>query len=158
MATKNVSEEIGKDLALYWKEPVTNFIANEFRADETGARRVLLNLASEEYSAAIDEKLLPSDIKVVKVVFQQEGRVISTHAKRARGLMARYLADVGATSVEQVQGFQFDGYAFVKNKSDEFTLVFNRRKPVVTTTPSTRQKRPASTPAAKGGKKTKGKR
>ena len=166
MATKNVSKETGKDLASYWKETVTQFVANEFPASDNCNSRILINLASEEYSTTIDPTLLPSDIKVVKVVFQQEGRVISTHAKRARGLMARYLADVNATTVEHVQGFQLEGYTFVNSKSDDTTLVFNRKKQVkAAPTDTTRQKRTASTDASKdendlpnSGNKTRSKR
>jgi cytoplasmic iron level regulating protein YaaA (DUF328/UPF0246 family) len=71
---------------------------------------------------------LPEGTKYIKVVFWEEGRVVSVHAKRARGLMARFLAESKSSDIKDVQKFAEEGYGFVKSKSDETTLVFDRRK------------------------------
>jgi len=129
MAAKNVLPGI-KDLSVYWKESVTDYIAKSNIYNNNNNNKTpcfLINLASEEYFAAVEPKILSTqNIQVVKIIFQQDGRIISTHAKRARGLMVRYLANEGATSLEQVKKFQMEGY---KLESDEcYTFVFNRRK------------------------------
>jgi hypothetical protein len=54
--------------------------------------------------------------------------VIAVHAKRARGLMARYLAEIKAESLEDVKSFNMEGYSFVKYESNETMLVFDRKK------------------------------
>ena len=102
----------------------------------------LLNLASEEYSVVVDP---PSSVKVnkppaaashgaltiptvVKVIFRNSGRVIAIHAKRARGLMARYLAQHQITTLDGIKGFQEEGYTFQITESNGTTLVFDRPK------------------------------
>lgn len=159
MATKDVSKNIGKDLAAYWRESITNYITKEFSSMDSNKsysnnkhrhnrRCLLINLASDEYFTAIDTtKLLSSsDITVVKIIFQQEGRVISTHAKRARGLMVKFLAENNVSSLEEIKKFTVEGYLFVDDKSDESTLVFNRKKQqhVDNTQLSKKRKRPKS--------------
>lgn len=132
MATKGVSKDIGKDMAAYWKDSITSYLIKDFTCMKNGKssdsnKRVLLNLASDEYFVAIETaKLLALNINVVKVIFQEEGRVISTHAKRARGLMVRYLAENNVTSLEEIKKFHLEGYFFVG--SEESTIVFNRKR------------------------------
>ena len=130
MAAKNVLPGF-KDLSVYWKESVTDYIAkSDIYTDNNNNSKTpcfLINLASEEYFAAVEPKILSTqNIQVVKIIFQQEGRVISTHAKRARGLMVRYLANEGVTCLEQVKKFQMEGYELVSDEN--LTLVFNRSK------------------------------
>jgi cytoplasmic iron level regulating protein YaaA (DUF328/UPF0246 family) len=157
MAAKNISDTTGKDLAKYWKESVTASLSKELLADtdpsSNGSKKhgLVLNLASDEYSSAVDPISLclplPDDktrttVTWVKVVFQQEGKVVSVHAKRARGLMARYVADCRAASLEDVKQFNVEGYSLVTTKSSSddnstLTLIFDRKK----------QPKPAPAPA-----------
>jgi cytoplasmic iron level regulating protein YaaA (DUF328/UPF0246 family) len=126
MATKNLWKDKKLKLADYWKDAVTQRLSQDLEARP--GNPVLLNLASDEYSAAVDPKALPEGTKYVKVVFWEEGRVVSVHAKRARGLMVRFLADNKSSDLKDVQKFAEEGYGFVHSKSDETTLVFDRRK------------------------------
>jgi cytoplasmic iron level regulating protein YaaA (DUF328/UPF0246 family) len=125
MATRNLFKERKIKLADYWKTAVTQRLGQDLEARPVP---ILLNLASDEYSAAVDPGALPEGTKYIKVVFWEEGRVVSVHAKRARGLMARFLAENKSSDLKDVQKFAEEGYGFVKSKSDETTLVFDRRK------------------------------
>jgi cytoplasmic iron level regulating protein YaaA (DUF328/UPF0246 family) len=125
MATRNLFTDKKIKLANYWKDAVTQRLGQEL---EARPEPVLLNLASDEYSAAVDPEALPEGTKYIKVVFWEEGRVVSVHAKRARGLMARFLAENKSSDLKDVQKFAEEGYGFVDSKSDETTLVFDRRK------------------------------
>ncbi len=89
----------------------------------------MINLASDEYSAAINTDLLPDGTKYIKVVFQQEGKVIAVHAKRARGLMVRFISDNQITELDDLKKFEEDGYSFHTGRSSDDTFVFDRPKP-----------------------------
>uniref|UniRef100_A0A7R9W814 Uncharacterized protein n=1 Tax=Pseudictyota dubia TaxID=2749911 RepID=A0A7R9W814_9STRA len=129
MATKNVlkSKDMGdsKTLADWWKTAVTSSIGVEL---EARAVKILLNLASDEYSASVDPGSLPEGTQYVKIVFQQEGRVIAVHAKRARGLMVRYIAENNIKDIEGVKQFNAEGYHHVNNRSSEDCIIFDRKK------------------------------
>lgn len=93
MATKNVLP--GKDksikLADYWKEAIRTCLETEEADLQTSINKqqlLILNLASDEYSSAVD---WPRH-QMIKVIFRHGGRVLAVHAKRARGLVARFLA------------------------------------------------------------------
>ena len=119
-------------LASFWKESVTSFLAAELTRpshaamddadafddadDEDGATHqgpILANLASEEYSSSIHIPSLPRDTIFLDVRFRHKGRALAIHAKRARGLMARYLAEREATTLEDVSEFDWEGYRCV---------------------------------------------
>jgi hypothetical protein len=126
MATRNVfPNDKSMKLATYWQQNVTERLSDDLT---NRINLILLNLASDEYSAAVDSKSLPADTQYIQIVFRQEGRVIAVHAKRARGLMARYLAEIKAESLEDVKWFNMEGYSFVKDESNETMLVFDRKK------------------------------
>ena len=122
-------------LSSYWKSHVTSYLVKELtNIHEGGAgggllsndqqqehqqqrhRPILVNLASEEYSSCIDKTaLLPSNAIYVNVIFKHTRKVVSSvHAKRARGLMARYLADVNASTLEDISAFYREGYSCVE--------------------------------------------
>ena len=89
--------------------------------------RVILNLASKEYSKCIS-KYRTEDIRMVTCVFGEliDGKVKEkgTFAKMARGEMVRFLAEIRAEDVEQVKGFDRLGYRYREDYSDEKLLVF----------------------------------
>lgn len=98
------------------------------RLDALPGDRVLLNLASQEYFKSVDRKVLRAH--VVECVFQDEKsgvwKVISFHAKRARGLMARYVVDHHVDRVAGLRKFTTDGYAYADDASTDDRLVFRR--------------------------------
>eukprot|EP00587_Corethron_hystrix_P007957 CAMPEP_0113303630 /NCGR_PEP_ID=MMETSP0010_2-20120614/3967_1 /TAXON_ID=216773 ORGANISM="Corethron hystrix, Strain 308" /NCGR_SAMPLE_ID=MMETSP0010_2 /ASSEMBLY_ACC=CAM_ASM_000155 /LENGTH=331 /DNA_ID=CAMNT_0000157661 /DNA_START=216 /DNA_END=1211 /DNA_ORIENTATION=- /assembly_acc=CAM_ASM_000155 len=131
MATRdlNMDGATGKGgLAKYWAPAVTRALA-EVLKKRPEEQRVVLNLASDEYSAAVDPDSLPVGTRFVKAVFQQEGKVIAVHAKAARGMMVRYVGEQKVMDVEQVKSFDLEGYGFVEDRSTEDCFVFDRKKP-----------------------------
>jgi len=119
----------GKDLYAYWGERIARALDAELAAG--GGEPVLLNLASDEYFRAVDRKAL--NARVVQPVFQdgtpQKGyKVVSFYAKRARGLMARHVIVNRITEVEQIKGFDSEGYRYVAAASTADQWVFRRDK------------------------------
>jgi cytoplasmic iron level regulating protein YaaA (DUF328/UPF0246 family) len=129
MATKAIVTELDtevKTLADWWKDSITSNILADMKESQC---EVLVNLASDEYASAVDtEQLIKHDLKFIKVAFQQEGKVVAVHAKRARGLMVRYISENQVTHVHDIQNFDLEGYKYCKEKSDENTIVFDRLK------------------------------
>ena len=116
----------GKDLYAFWGERLAealNAAAREVRAD------TLVNLASEEYFRAVALKKL--SIPVIQPVFEDWSRgkykVVSFHAKRARGLMARHAVTQRLESVEGLKAFAAEGYAYDAAASDGQRWVFRRK-------------------------------
>lgn len=101
-----------KSLYDYWGKRIARALADDVASEGSG---VVLNLASQEYWAAVSGKL-PKAIRVIDVDFREPGpdgpRFISFNAKRARGMMARYLCEHRITDVEAMKSFDTDGYAF----------------------------------------------
>lgn len=111
-------------LAAYWKPVLTQKLNELLEKDET-----LVNLASKEYSAAVDFKAIEN--KVVHPEFKdfKNGslKTISFFAKKARGMMSRYLIEKNAKNMEDILGFSEEGYAYSEEYSkDELHPVFVR--------------------------------
>ncbi|HQS30432.1 MAG: peroxide stress protein YaaA [Polaromonas sp. 39-63-203] len=113
----------GKNLYQFWGAQIAEHL-NERAAP------VIVNLASEEYFKAVDRKTLKA--RVVTCVFEEfKGgayKIISFHAKRARGLMARYAIEKKALTVKKLEGFSAEGYRFDAAVSAPDRLVFRRRQ------------------------------
>lgn len=142
MATRNVfPKKKTIQLATWWQPSVTKRLSEELASRND---KIVLNLASDEYSAAVDVTSLPEGTRFVKVVFREDGRVVAVHAKRARGLMTRYLSETGAQSLEDVKSFHVEGYSFVEGASDDTTIVFDRKKQAPKKREAKETKKPAS--------------
>jgi cytoplasmic iron level regulating protein YaaA (DUF328/UPF0246 family) len=97
--------------------------------DET---RVIVNLASKEYSMCIERYLQPEDTFVTCIFGEVEaGKVVQkgVYAKMARGEMVRYLAGIRATQPSQLRGFDWSGYALDEARSTDDAYVFTRQAP-----------------------------
>ncbi|KGD70600.1 hypothetical protein HA49_19390 [Tatumella morbirosei] len=117
----------GKDLYSFWGDRLTKVLI-EALADQ--GDDVLINLASDEYFKAVKPKQLAG--KIIKPVFLDEKngkfKVISFYAKKARGLMCRYIIRNRLTSPEQLTAFDSEGYFFDGAASDGQELVFKRHE------------------------------
>lgn len=115
-----------KNLYGYWGDTLSRTL-NEQLGE--GPAPVVVNLASQEYFKAVDRKVLQA--RVVDCVFEDwkggRWKVISFHAKRARGLMARFAIQHRITQVAALQGFASEGYGFDAAASDPDRLVFRRK-------------------------------
>ena len=114
---------VKKNLYEFWKKDVTKALNDELEDDE-----LFLNLASNEYFKVIDVKTLK--VPVVTANFKDfkngEYKMISFFAKAARGMMARYVVDTNAKTIDDLKGFNYDGYGFSEPMSTETELVFIR--------------------------------
>ncbi|AJR02417.1 peroxide stress protein YaaA [Siansivirga zeaxanthinifaciens] len=116
---------VGKNKNLYefWKKDITKAL-NESLADG----EVFLNLASNEYFKAVDTKALK--VPVINADFKDfkngEYKIISFFAKEARGLMARFIIDTNAKTVDDLKAFNYGGYGFSEQMSKDNNLVFTR--------------------------------
>ena len=130
------------NLYQYWGDRIANHLNSQLQDNlqgETHARGeadsqassapVVVNLASQEYFRAVNQKALKAT--VVECVFEDfkngQYKVISFFAKRARGLMARHAVQRRATSVQQLESFCADGYAHAPGASTPERLVFRRK-------------------------------
>ena len=117
----------GKDLYSFWGDLLTQKL-NDALAEQ--GDDVLINLASDEYFKAIKPKQLNAEL--VKPVFLDEKngkfKVISFYAKKARGLMSRYVIEKRLTKPTQLKKFDVDGYFFDAAESKGNELVFKRRE------------------------------
>lgn len=117
----------GKDLYQFWGEVITNKLNDALKAQGDD---VVINLASDEYFKAVKSKKLQG--KIIKPVFLDEKngkfKVISFYAKKARGLMSRYIIENRLTNVEALKGFDSEGYFFDEAASSDVELVFKRHE------------------------------
>src|SRR5690606_21730381 len=116
---------VGKDLYSFWGETITDHVNHALQAQ---GDEVIVNLASDEYFKAI--KLNHLQGRLVKPVFLDEKngqfKVISFYAKKARGLMSRYIIKNQLKEVEQLKAFDLEGYQFAPEHSEGDELVFMR--------------------------------
>ena len=91
--------------------------------------RIIVNLASKEYSKAIEKHLQPDDTYITCVFGElADGKVVQkgVYAKMARGEMVRYLAGVQASDPNQIKQFTWGDYAFDEARSTDTSFVFVR--------------------------------
>lgn len=116
----------GKNLYEYWGSELAGYLNQRQEGDK---HPVVVNLASEEYFKAVDRKALQA--RVVQCVFEdwKNGayKVISFHAKRARGLMVRHAIEKRIARPEGLQGFDAEGYGYDASASVPDRLVFRRK-------------------------------
>ena len=120
MGTK-FKNQSGKNLYEFWGNKIT---------DELNEReqKCIINLASNEYFKAVNKKHLKADI--ITPIFKDEKngtlKIISFYAKKARGLMSRFIINNRIKNHEEIKKFNLEGYAFMKNLSNDKEWVFTR--------------------------------
>ncbi|MGR4050350.1 peroxide stress protein YaaA [Kosakonia cowanii] len=119
--------ERGKDLYQFWGDIITDTL-NEALTEQ--GDEIVVNLASDEYFRAVKPKKL--NARIIKPVFLDEKngtfKVISFYAKKARGLMSRYIIEQRLTKPEQLTEFSSEGYFFDEAASTPDELVFKRHE------------------------------
>ncbi|MFV0392353.1 MAG: peroxide stress protein YaaA [Paludibacteraceae bacterium] len=120
--------ETGKDLYSFWRPKVTKEITKSLKMSDNPD--VLLNLASSEYTKMIDKNKLKA--RVIEFDFLQyypdmeTYKPIVIYLKKARGLMARYVAQNRLTNPDDLKGFSANGYWYSEKFSSENKMVFVR--------------------------------
>ncbi len=124
MGTK-LANARGHNLYEFWGDKITQLVNADL---EEANSDLLVNLASDEYYKSVKESKVKAEI--IKPVFldQKNGKykVISFYAKKARGLMARYIIQNQLNRVEDLKSFNTDGYYFDVVSSIQGELVFKR--------------------------------
>lgn len=112
-----------KNLYEFWKPKITAALNKDLKEGE-----LFINLASIEYFSAIDTKTLK--VPVIKPEFKDykngDLKIIAIYAKKARGMMVRFIADSNAQTVDDLKHFDYDGYGFDSKLSTDTDLVFTR--------------------------------
>lgn len=120
-----LATDAGSNLYQFWGARIAEHLNQRLAADATP---VVINLASQEYFKSVDLQTLKA--RVVECVFEDykggQYKIISFHAKRARGLMARWAIQRRAATPRQLEGFDLEGYAFHPAASAPDRLVFRR--------------------------------
>ncbi|WP_179997831.1 peroxide stress protein YaaA [Acinetobacter sp. YH12239] len=124
MGTK-LANPRGHNLYEFWGDEITQLINQDLSEAKSD---LLVNIASDEYYKSVKESKIEAEI--IKPVFldQKNGKykVISFYAKKARGLMARYIIENKPNTVDDLKSFNTDGYYFDAESSLKGELIFKR--------------------------------
>ncbi|MBD1550805.1 peroxide stress protein YaaA [Pseudomonas typographi] len=118
----------GKDLYAFWGERISQWL-NRALAEQ--GDNLLVNLASNEYFTAVKRPALKA--RVIDTEFRDlkngEYKIISFYAKKARGLMSRFVITERLQQADDLKAFDLDGYYFSPARSSDTKLVFLRDSP-----------------------------
>ena len=124
MGTKLETSE-GKNLYEFWGNSVQDNVINDLTSHKSD---LLINLASKEYFSVLGK--IPEYVNVVSPAFKDfkngKHKIISFYAKRARGLMARWIIENNIKDFEKLSKFNLDGYYYSKSESSATEPVFLR--------------------------------
>jgi len=112
----------------FWDGQITDAI-NHCLAEHTD--RTVINCASNEYFKAVKTNTLTGTVitPVFKEVKDGEARTLGMFAKRARGMMARFIVQNRIDRPEGIKDFSSDGYGFRPDISNQAQWVFTRNQP-----------------------------
>lgn len=117
----------GNNLYQFWGDRVHKALAEELEKHKSP---FLINLASNEYFKVVKHKQLPFEVITPNFKDYKNGqyKVISFFAKRARGMMARFIIENQIDTPEGLKEFAVDGYRFDKKSSSSNELIFLRKE------------------------------
>jgi len=121
----NLKNPKGKNLYDFWNDTLTSDINKTLKKNKND---LIVNLASKEYFSALDRKKLKGEIIDIGIKEYKDGKLkfISFNAKKARGLMARYIIKNKIKSKEGLKGFDYDGYTYQEDLSSVSEFMFVR--------------------------------
>lgn len=121
--------KIGRTDNLYqfWKSKPTDYINELLKSHEN---KVLVNLASQEYFKVIQKNNIDGELICPDFKDEKNGKykIISFYAKKARGLMSRYIIENRISDPKDLEGFDYNGYRFNKEMSKKGNPVFTREE------------------------------
>lgn len=126
MGTKLTFDDY-KTLYQYWDRKILDLLLTDLKDQGDD---IILNLASNEYFKSVDKKDVPARVITVDFKDFKNGKykVVSFYAKKARGLMSRFMIEHQITDPEDLRGFDYEGYYFDEENSTEDLLAFKREK------------------------------
>ena len=117
----------GKNLYEFWGDKIQKNVLDELKNQKSD---LLINLASKEYFTVLGK--VPEDVNVISPAFKDykngKYKIISFYAKKARGLMARWIIQNKVTDFENLKDFDVEGYKYSKVESTSTTPVFLRKQ------------------------------
>jgi cytoplasmic iron level regulating protein YaaA (DUF328/UPF0246 family) len=121
----NLKEILGKNLPQFWQEKIADFLNSEIQKQQD---KTIINLASEEYFAAIDENKI--NAKIINIIFKEKQgssyKTIGIFAKKSRGLMADFIIKNKIKKTEEIKNFTVEKYQFKPEFSDQLNWHFYR--------------------------------
>ncbi len=125
MSTKLTTER-GKNLYEFWGSIITNALNTQLKKTQS---KYLINLASNEYSKAVKLKELNAQVITPAFKDYKDGKykIIGIYAKKARGMLSRYIIKHRMTNPEDIKTFNDEGYTFNKDLSQGNLWVFSRK-------------------------------
>ncbi|MBC8631964.1 peroxide stress protein YaaA [[Eubacterium] tenue] len=124
-----LKNELGNDLYKFWKNKLTSYLYDELLNQND---KTLVNLASNEYSKAINLKSLSKDFNIINIEFKDyrensnSYKVIGLYSKKARGYLTRYIIKNKIDNINELKNFNYDGYVFNNELSDSNNFIFTR--------------------------------
>ena len=114
-----------KNLVSFWKEDLTKKLAGEVSSKE-----IIVNLASLEYSNALDLSAFGDQVLDIDFKVEKKGilKTIGIFAKRQRGRMANWIVQKRITETKHLEEYQNDGFVFTKDLSQERKMVFVKKQ------------------------------
>lgn len=116
---------IAKNLYQFWGDKISQHLDEQCK--EAGVQHII-NLASEEYFAVIEQKKISA--KIINVIFKENKngiyKIIGINAKKARGLMTNFIIQNKITEPQELKKFKIENYRFEKSMSDETNFTFIR--------------------------------
>ena len=124
---RKIETDRGKNLYEFWDETITEGLNQQLKKIKS---EYLINLASNEYFKSVKPKLLNAEIitPAFKDYKNGEYKMMGVYAKKARGMLSRYIIQNQMTDPELIKDFNEDGYKFNKKLSEGNTWVFTRKK------------------------------
>lgn len=126
MATKfsfTINSNYYDSLYSFWQHKVTEFLNQEL---EKTKNKILINLASNEYSNVVDKKKFLHPM--LNIIFQEKRngvfKTIALNSKRARGKIVNWIVENQIQDIDEIKNFNLDNYKFSKDKSSEFNWYF----------------------------------
>jgi len=117
----------GKNLYEFWGDKITDTLNASLKAANS---EILVNLASTEYFKAVKTKNVNAQIitPVFKDYKNGQYKIISFYAKKARGLMVRYMIDKRVSTPQELEKFDYEGYQYDAEQSSDKAMVFMRKQ------------------------------
>lgn len=116
----------GVNLYNFWSDTISRYMAKRMLADDN----IWVNLTSKEYAKAVNRKLLPQGHRIITPIFKQQTdkgyKQIVVYAKKARGMMTRFILKNRITDIEHIKAFDEEGYYFAPQLSDDKEWIFVR--------------------------------
>ncbi len=124
---RKIDTERGKNLYEFWGDIITEGLNEQLAQDESGH---LINLASNEYFKAVKNKQLKGEIITPEFKDYKNGayKMMGVYAKKARGLLSRYIIQNRLSDVQAIKKFTAEGYAFNEEMSEGNRWVFTRKR------------------------------